>query len=167
VRRKIFDVAKHLAKLDAPDVRDRPHWLPHANSALGIAELVKEVHPDAKVLIGGLSASYFHREVIDHPAVDFVRVAIPPRSSAASCFTPCARERPSRGSRTWRTDAQSSSGRPTHRTQLAMDLEHPDAWHHDSPEFKPTFRRSSDPFSVIFRAPAAPAGRREGELSAD
>jgi len=30
----------------------------------------------------------------------------------------------------------------------------------------PTFRRSSDPFSVIFRAPAAPAGRREGELSA-
>ncbi|MGH3236388.1 MAG: hypothetical protein ACRDOH_24650, partial [Streptosporangiaceae bacterium] len=48
------------------------HWLPHAHGALGIAALVKKLHPDAKVLVGGLSATYFHAEVIRNPAVDFV-----------------------------------------------------------------------------------------------
>ena len=67
-----FDVARHLAKLDAPVYGIDLHWLPHAHGALGIAELVKQVHPDAKVLIGGLSATYFHEEVIANPAVDFV-----------------------------------------------------------------------------------------------
>jgi B12-binding domain/radical SAM domain protein len=72
LRNPRFDVARHLAKLHAPVFGIDLHWLPHANGALGIAELVKEVHPDAKVLIGGLSATYFHREVIANPAVDFV-----------------------------------------------------------------------------------------------
>jgi len=67
-----FDVAAHLSGLDAPVFGIDLHWLPHANGALGIAELVKEVHPDAKILMGGLSATYFHEEVIAHPAVDFV-----------------------------------------------------------------------------------------------
>lgn len=72
LRDKNFDVAHHLAKLDAPVFGIDLHWLPHANGALGIAELVKQVHPDAKVLMGGLSASWFHEEVIANPAVDFV-----------------------------------------------------------------------------------------------
>jgi B12-binding domain/radical SAM domain protein len=67
-----FDVARHLQKLDAPVFGIDLHWLPHANGALGIAELVKQVHPEAKVLMGGLSASYFHEELAKHPAVDFV-----------------------------------------------------------------------------------------------
>jgi len=72
LRHPRFDVAHHLAKLRAPVFGIDLHWLPHANGALGIAELVKQVHPDAKVLIGGLSASWFHEEVIANPAVDFV-----------------------------------------------------------------------------------------------
>ncbi|MHB8219782.1 MAG: TIGR04190 family B12-binding domain/radical SAM domain protein [Acidimicrobiales bacterium] len=67
-----FDVARHLATLDAPIFGIDLHWLPHAHGALGIAELVKQVHPEAKVLIGGLSATYFHEEIIANPAVDFV-----------------------------------------------------------------------------------------------
>ena len=67
-----FDVPAHLAHLHAPVFGLDLHWLPHANGALGIAEVVKEVHPDARVLIGGLSATWFHEEVIAHPAVDFV-----------------------------------------------------------------------------------------------
>ncbi|HYG59325.1 MAG TPA: radical SAM protein, partial [Symbiobacteriaceae bacterium] len=48
------------------------HWLPHAHGALALAEIVKRHHPDAKVLMGGLSASYFHEELITNPNVDFV-----------------------------------------------------------------------------------------------
>jgi|SRR5579875_2594156 len=72
LRNRRFDVARHLAKLDAPVFGVDLHWLPHAHGALGVAELVKAVHPEAKVLIGGLSATYFHEEVIANPAVDFV-----------------------------------------------------------------------------------------------
>ncbi|MDA8068860.1 MAG: TIGR04190 family B12-binding domain/radical SAM domain protein [Actinomycetota bacterium] len=67
-----FDVARHLSKIDAPVFGIDLHWLPHANGALGLAELVKRVHPEAKVLIGGLSASYFHEQLIAYPFIDFV-----------------------------------------------------------------------------------------------
>ncbi len=48
------------------------HWLPHAHGALALATLIKKHHPDARVLMGGLSASYFHEELARHPDVDFV-----------------------------------------------------------------------------------------------
>ncbi len=48
------------------------HWLPHAQGALALADLIKKHHPDAPVLLGGLSASYFHDELIQRPCVDFV-----------------------------------------------------------------------------------------------
>jgi B12-binding domain/radical SAM domain protein len=67
-----FDVPARIAQLKTRVFGIDLHWLPHANGALGIAELVKEIHPDSKVLLGGLSASYFHEELMDNPAVDFV-----------------------------------------------------------------------------------------------
>jgi B12-binding domain/radical SAM domain protein len=67
-----YDVPRRLASLHAPVFGIDLHWLPHANGALGIAELVKDLHPESKVLLGGLSASYFHLEVMENPAVDFV-----------------------------------------------------------------------------------------------
>lgn len=48
------------------------HWLPHSQGALAVAEHIKRAHPDARVLLGGLSASYYHRELIKRPEVDFV-----------------------------------------------------------------------------------------------
>ncbi|TDV44098.1 B12-binding domain/radical SAM domain protein [Actinophytocola oryzae] len=67
-----FDVPARIARLRAPVFGIDLHWLPHANGALGIAELVKKIHPESKVLLGGMSASYFHRELMDNPAIDFV-----------------------------------------------------------------------------------------------
>ncbi|RNI21313.1 TIGR04190 family B12-binding domain/radical SAM domain protein [Flexivirga caeni] len=67
-----FDARAHVAKVHAPVFGIDLHWLPHANGALGLAALVKEVHPDAKVLLGGLSASYFHEELLTDPSIDFV-----------------------------------------------------------------------------------------------
>ncbi len=72
LRNPKFDVEAKIAGLHAPVFGIDLHWLPHANGALGIAELVKKIHPDAKVLLGGLSASYFHEELMDNRAVDFV-----------------------------------------------------------------------------------------------
>ncbi len=72
LRDRRFDVAGHLAKVDTPVFGIDLHWLPHANGALGLAELVKRVHPEAKVLMGGLSASYFHEQLIAYPFIDFV-----------------------------------------------------------------------------------------------
>lgn len=67
-----FDVPARIARLRAPVFGIDLHWLPHANGALGLAELVKKIHPDAKVLLGGLSAGYFRKELLENPAIDFV-----------------------------------------------------------------------------------------------
>ena len=67
-----FDVPACLARLSAPVFGIDLHWLPHVQGALRIAEMVKTIHPQARVLIGGLSASYYHEELIRYPFVDFV-----------------------------------------------------------------------------------------------
>ncbi|MFB6285509.1 MAG: TIGR04190 family B12-binding domain/radical SAM domain protein [Candidatus Bipolaricaulia bacterium] len=67
-----FDVPTFLAKRCPEAVGIDLHWLPHAHGALEIARLVKSIHPDVPVIMGGLSASYFHRELITYPQVDYV-----------------------------------------------------------------------------------------------
>jgi B12-binding domain/radical SAM domain protein len=48
------------------------HWLTHAHGALEIARLVKKYHPQAPVIFGGYSSSYFHLDLIRYPQVDYV-----------------------------------------------------------------------------------------------
>lgn len=48
------------------------HWMPHAHGALSLAALIKKHHPNAPVLMGGLSASYYHAELIHNPNVDLI-----------------------------------------------------------------------------------------------
>lgn len=48
------------------------HWVQHADGALGLARLCKEEHPDTPVVVGGLSATYYWRELIEDPHVDFI-----------------------------------------------------------------------------------------------
>jgi B12-binding domain/radical SAM domain protein len=67
-----FDVAAHLRRMAAPVFGVDLHWLPHAQGALSIIELVKRLHPESRTLVGGLSASYYHDELIRYPFVDFV-----------------------------------------------------------------------------------------------
>ena len=67
-----FDVARFLAKLRPRAVGIDLHWLPHAHGAIEIANIVKQLHPNVPVIMGGLSASYFHAELIEYPAVDYV-----------------------------------------------------------------------------------------------
>ena len=67
-----FDVAAFLARQRPKAVGIDLHWLPHAHGALEVARIVKEVYADVPVIMGGLSSSYFHRELIEYPQVDFV-----------------------------------------------------------------------------------------------
>jgi B12-binding domain/radical SAM domain protein len=72
LREPSLDVPACLAAIDAPVVGLDLHWLPHAQGALAVAALLKTLHPSVKVLLGGLSASYYHDELARHPDVDFV-----------------------------------------------------------------------------------------------
>jgi len=67
-----FDVPRFLARLRPRAIGIDLHWLPHAHGALEVARIAKELHPDVPVIMGGLSASYFHEELIRYPQVDFV-----------------------------------------------------------------------------------------------
>ena len=43
------------------------------DGSLSLAELVKKHHPDKPVILGGLSATYYHEEIMrDYPFVDFI-----------------------------------------------------------------------------------------------
>jgi B12-binding domain/radical SAM domain protein len=67
-----FDVVDHLRTKHAPLFGVDLHWLPHVQGALAIVELVKQLHPESRTVVGGLSASYYHEELARHPAVDFI-----------------------------------------------------------------------------------------------
>jgi B12-binding domain/radical SAM domain protein len=67
-----FDVRAFLVRLAPKAVGIDLHWLPHAHGAIEVARLVKQVHPQTPVIFGGLSATYFHAELIREPAVDCV-----------------------------------------------------------------------------------------------
>jgi B12-binding domain/radical SAM domain protein len=67
-----FDVEAHIRGMRSPVFGVDLHWLPHVQGALAVVDIVKRLHPRSRVLVGGLSASYYHDELIRNPAVDFV-----------------------------------------------------------------------------------------------
>lgn len=67
-----FSVPKFIAKQKPKAVGIDLHWLPHAHGALEVARIVKEIHPDVPVIMGGLSSTYFHQELINYKQVDYV-----------------------------------------------------------------------------------------------
>lgn len=48
------------------------HWLVHAQGGLELANIIKRYHPEIPVIFGGISASYYHEELILYPQVDYV-----------------------------------------------------------------------------------------------
>jgi B12-binding domain/radical SAM domain protein len=67
-----YDVEGNLAKLDAAAFGIDLHWLPHAHGSIEVARIVKRLHPGRAVLFGGFSSTYFHAELIQYDAVDFI-----------------------------------------------------------------------------------------------
>ena len=82
---RIINVALKMIKDDRFDVeklirKNRPlafgidlHWMAHVHGALALAEMIKRFHPEIPVILGGLSATYYHEEILrNYPFVDFV-----------------------------------------------------------------------------------------------
>ncbi len=69
---KNFDPEKLIKRLEAKVFGIDLHWLVHAHGAVEVAKLVKKYHPEAKVVIGGFSASYFYKELFNYTEIDYV-----------------------------------------------------------------------------------------------
>ncbi len=67
-----FDPEKTIRSLRPKAFGIDLHWLVHAQGSLEVARLVKKYHPDIPIIFGGFSASYYHRELIEYPQVDFI-----------------------------------------------------------------------------------------------
>ena len=67
-----FDVEQAVRRMDSVAFGIDLHWLPHAHGSIEVARLVKRLHPRQAVIFGGFSSTYFHRELIQYPAVDFI-----------------------------------------------------------------------------------------------
>ena len=67
-----FEEEQFLRKLSPRLFGIDLHWLPHAQGGAAVAAMLKRLHPHIPIVFGGISATYFHEELIRDPAVDFV-----------------------------------------------------------------------------------------------
>jgi B12-binding domain/radical SAM domain protein len=73
LKNKRFDVEKFISKIDAKLIGFDLHWLAHAAGSLDLAQIAKKYHSDTPIILGGLSSTYFHREIIESfPQIDYV-----------------------------------------------------------------------------------------------
>ena len=68
-----FDVEKFIRRQNPVAFGLDLHWMAHVQGTLAIAEIIKRLHPKTPVLLGGLSATYYHEEILrEYPFIDFV-----------------------------------------------------------------------------------------------
>jgi len=72
MRDRNFDAEAMIKRLDAPIFGIDLHWMVHSHGSVEIARLVKKHHPNSKVIFGGFSSSYFFKELIKLPEIDYV-----------------------------------------------------------------------------------------------
>lgn len=67
-----FDAEKFLSKIKSRIFGIDLHWLCHAHGSIEVAKLVKKIHPDSKIVFGGISATYYHKELMaSYPVIDY------------------------------------------------------------------------------------------------
>ena len=64
VHNKDYDITEHLRKVSSKIFAIGLHWQQHSQGAIEIAKLCKKLHPKSLVIMGGLTATYFHEEII-------------------------------------------------------------------------------------------------------
>jgi B12-binding domain/radical SAM domain protein len=68
-----FDVERLVCKSKPLAFGIDLHWMAHVQGALALAEIIKRFHPNISVILGGLSATYYHEEILrQYPFIDFV-----------------------------------------------------------------------------------------------
>ena len=69
---KRFDAEAFIKRLSAPVFGIDLHWMLHSHGAIEIAKIVKRYHPEAKLVFGGFSSSYYYKELLEYPEIDYV-----------------------------------------------------------------------------------------------
>ncbi|MGB8707376.1 MAG: TIGR04190 family B12-binding domain/radical SAM domain protein [Dehalococcoidia bacterium] len=72
LRDRKFDAEAFIKRLKAPVFGIDLHWMLHCHGAIEVARIVKKWHPESKLIFGGFSSSYFYKELIEYPEVDYV-----------------------------------------------------------------------------------------------
>ncbi len=68
-----FDPERYLKGIEADIYGIDLHWLPHTHGAINLARIVKRLHPNSYVVMGGYSSTYYRKEIIkDYDFIDFV-----------------------------------------------------------------------------------------------
>lgn len=68
-----FDVERFIRKQNPVAFGLDLHWMAHVQGSLALAEMIKRFHPKTPVILGGLSATYYHESILrQYPFVDFV-----------------------------------------------------------------------------------------------
>lgn len=67
-----YDPENEIRKLNPKAFAIDLHWFPHVQGSLKLAEIVKKYHPNTPVIFGGYSSTYFHKELINYPFIDFI-----------------------------------------------------------------------------------------------
>jgi clorobiocin biosynthesis protein CloN6 len=67
-----LDVDALLERLEAPVFGFDLHWMAHCHGSIEVAKRVKAIHPEALVIFGGISSTYYADQLIRYPAVDVV-----------------------------------------------------------------------------------------------
>lgn len=70
--RKRWDPRKLLRRLRARVYGIDFHWMVHLQGVLEVSAILKDLHPEARVILGGFSSSYYHQDLIEEPAVDAI-----------------------------------------------------------------------------------------------
>jgi len=69
---KKFDAEALIKRLRAPVFGIDLHWMVHSHGAIEVARIVKKYHPESKLVFGGFSSSYYYKELLEYPEIDYV-----------------------------------------------------------------------------------------------
>ncbi|MFC1953937.1 TIGR04190 family B12-binding domain/radical SAM domain protein [Chloroflexota bacterium] len=72
LRDRNFNAETMIKRLEAPVFGIDLHWMVHCHGAIEIARLVKKYHPEARLVFGGLSSSYYYKELMEYTEIDYV-----------------------------------------------------------------------------------------------
>ncbi len=73
LKSKRYDAEKEIRDLNPLAFGIDLHWMPHCHGSIELAKICKRYHPDKPVIFGGLSSSYFHKDLIDNYSdIDYV-----------------------------------------------------------------------------------------------
>ncbi len=72
MKNRNFNAEAMIKSLKSPVFGIDLHWMVHCHGSIEIARIVKKYHPDAKLVFGGLSSSYFYKELLRYPEIDYV-----------------------------------------------------------------------------------------------